>query len=125
MRRFSEILLLAMCALLPPLFVTGNDLHDAQLRDIAIRNSLVTRPTCPVKQHLCQHPGGYSCCQDGWTCCSGLSILFNFNFPLPLTFCRCWLLRSSVSTFLAYQVSDQWSEVYLAIGLSVLGIPLT
>lgn len=97
MQRFTKILWLAVCTLLPrgSLFVTGNDLHSLHAtvkRDAqpgVIRNLLVSRQrSCPVNNYVCRGTS-IGCCKDGWACCAGSSILSNFWFPWPLTFCIC------------------------------------
>ena len=78
--RFTEVLLLATCALFPTLLVAGNTVGLEQTvkfdiqgkRDVAIRNLLVPRSVdcdgydgfiCVAAPH---------CCIDGWECCAGL-----------------------------------------------------
>jgi hypothetical protein len=78
--RFTEMFLLAACALFPTLLVAGNNVGLEETvkfeiqgkRDIAIRNLLVPRGV------NCNGYDGFycvaapNCCIDGWGCCAGM-----------------------------------------------------
>lgn len=82
MRRFTELLLLATCIFLLPLFVYGlGSFHstvkyNAEQRGTVIGGLLVIRQDnyyCPYAgEYICE---SIHCCPGGWNCCRGLSPL--------------------------------------------------
>ena len=82
--RFTEVLLLVACTLLPPLFVDGLQVlhstvkYNGQRKDAVIRGLLVTRQHfCSTGYFICESTG---CCPTKWHCCRGLSLPPTFEF---------------------------------------------
>lgn len=89
MRRFTEVLLLAACILLPPWLVNGLEAfqpaikYKAEQKNTVIRGLLVTRQSyyyCPdAGDYICEST---HCCPGGWNCCEGSSLTPNYKLFL-------------------------------------------